>query len=53
MLKLDGKSGKKFQNRFVYVDLNSGAIMPYHVDTEMYVQFDSVTRRRMLQYTDP
>lgn len=45
--------GKLFQNRFVYVRLGSGAILPTHVDTEMYVPFQSVTRRRMLTYVDP
>lgn len=50
MLKL---SNSQFQNRFVYVKLSSGTIMPTHVDTEMYVPFKSVTRRRMLTYVDP
>lgn len=52
MLKLDPKTGKRFQNRFVYVDLNAGVVVPYHVDTEMYVQFEEVTKRKMLIYTD-
>lgn len=55
MLKLGkpGPNGKLFQNRFVYVRLGSGTILPNHVDTEMYVPFTQVTRRRLLTYVDP
>jgi hypothetical protein len=54
MLKLDkpGPDGKMFQNRFVYVRLGSGTVLPTHVDTEMYINYNQVTRRKLLVYTD-
>lgn len=47
-----GEDGKIFQNRFVYVRLSQGAILPVHVDNDLYVNFTQITRRRLNLYTD-
>lgn len=34
-----GDDGKIFQNRFIYVKLSQGSILPIHVDNQLYVNF--------------
>ena len=47
-----GEDGKLFQNRFIYVKLSEGKVIPHHVDNQLYVNYTSITRRRLNLYTD-